>query len=107
MPVLTSPREQRGSGVSLAVCLSAVIDPPGRGGIQPHPVLPRLPFGKPDNQTPIRHRLKNNPIQAAGCVAAASLGGANQAMTWVWASPLLPQLDLSSGLLEAALVWLS
>lgn len=57
IPVLISPRGQRGSGDSFAVSLLSSILQAGEG-YSPTLFLPALTFGTPDNRTPPRHGLK-------------------------------------------------
>lgn len=80
MPVFISPQEQRGSGVSLAVWLSAVIDPPGRGGIQPHRVPSNSALWDTRQQDTYQNRLRPSHLCTQVGVATASLGGVNWVM---------------------------
>lgn len=106
MPCLCSfPVENREAQVSGLQCVPAVIDPPGRGGIQPILLLPLLPSGhQTTRHPPVTDPASSLPGTQVGA-AAASLGGAKWAVSWVWTSPSLLQLGPSSGQLGADLVW--
>lgn len=52
--------------MSALQCVSQLSLIPQAGeGYGPILFLPHLPFGKPDNQTPTRHRLKTTPCRHA------------------------------------------
>lgn len=107
MPVLTSLGNKEAQ-VSALQCVSQLSLIPQAGeGHSPILFLLRLPFGKPDNQTPTRHRLKTTPCSHAGQGGCCFCRWGQLGHGLGLASPAPLRLGLSSGLLGAALVWLS